>query len=208
MSQKQFQAKTAVICVIGDEILSGRTRDSNSHYLARRLAEIGVEVERIVVLPDRRDCIVDFLREWAERCDYLFTSGGIGPTHDDITREMVAEATGRRLVMHGEAEGILRDHYGSEMTEARLSMALLPEGAELIYNPITAAPGCIVENIFVLPGIPEILEVMFESIVDRLPASILSSGSGKTRCRASNSPVSPSKTASKASVRTWTLDPF
>jgi molybdenum cofactor synthesis domain-containing protein len=159
---------TAAICIVGDEIVAGRVQDTNGSYVARRLFEIGVAVERFVVFPDRRAALAQFLRKWSRRCDYVFTSGGIGPTHDDVTRQAVAQATGRPLVAHPDAERIIRARYGAGLNEARLAMALLPEGAELIPNPLTAIPGCIVGNIFVLPGIPEVMRPMFESIAPRL----------------------------------------
>lgn len=162
------KATTAVICIVGDEILTGQTHDTNGHYMARRLYEIGVAVERYTVLPDRLEPLAAFLRKWARRSDYVFTSGGIGPTHDDITREAVALALGRPLVVHPEAEALIRAYYGDLLNEARLSMALLPENAEIIPNPESGVPGCVSENIFVLPGIPRILEPMFESVVHRL----------------------------------------
>lgn len=162
------QSPSAILCIIGDEILCGRTQDANGFYMARRLDEAGVSVTGISVIPDQLDVVADFLRRESPRCDYLFTSGGIGPTHDDVTRQAVAVATGRRLVMHPEAERILRDYFGERLTPARLEMARLPEGAELILNPICAVPGCIVGNIHVLPGIPSMLEVMFDSILARI----------------------------------------
>lgn len=166
--ETQSPVRTAVLCIIGDEILNGRVQDSNGYYIAQRLAEIGVRVWRIVILPDEIQTIAHCIRHWAARCDYLFTSGGIGPTHDDITRAAVARAMGRELEMNPEARRILEAYYGDRLTEARLAMAMQPAGAELIPNPISGAPGCIVGNVFVLPGIPEVLHIMFESVVDRL----------------------------------------
>ncbi|MFP4380981.1 MAG: competence/damage-inducible protein A [Candidatus Sumerlaeia bacterium] len=162
------KAPTAVLCIIGNEILCGHTIDTNGSYMARRLHEIGVDVERIMVLPDRLDVIVEFLKIWLHRCDYIFTSGGIGPTHDDVTREAVARALGLELKPHPDAEKALQDFYGKKINPARLSMALAPEGCELIENPVSAAPGFVAGNIFVLAGVPHIFEIMFESVAPRL----------------------------------------
>jgi len=159
---------TAVLGIIGNEILAGHTRDANIHFLTARLTAIGVRVLRIEILPDEIPVIVEFLRAWSPRCDYIFTSGGIGPTHDDVTREAVAQAAGRPLVHHPDAENALRGFYGADINAARLSMARVPEGADLVRNPVSAAPGFIVENIYVLPGIPVILQEMFESVAPQL----------------------------------------
>ena len=166
-----LKPRTAVLCIIGNEVLSGRTRDANGHFLAARLGALGIAVRRICVIPDEMDEIVSFVREWSPRCDYLFTTGGIGPTHDDITREAIARATARELVMHPEAERIVRAYYGDNLNDVRLEMARLPEGADLILNPRTGVPGCVVGNVFVLPGIPSLIEEMFESVVPLLEAA-------------------------------------
>jgi molybdenum cofactor synthesis domain-containing protein len=164
--------KTAAICIIGDEVLCGRTQDTNSSYLARELDALGIRLRHIGVVPDEEDAIVSFIKEHAPEVDYLFTCGGIGPTPDDITRESVAKAFGLPAVLHPEAEKILRDGYGGQLTEARLSMGILPEGCRLIYNPVSFAPGFVVENVYVMAGIPKVMEVMFESLKPELAGGV------------------------------------
>jgi molybdenum cofactor synthesis domain-containing protein len=160
--------KSAAICIIGDEVLSGRTQDTNSHWLAKELDKLGIRLRHIGVMPDEEDAIVAFIKNHAPAVDYLFTCGGIGPTPDDITRESVAKAFGLAAVLHPEAEQILRDGYGEELTGARLSMGILPEGCRLIYNPVSFAPGFVVENVYVMAGIPKVMEVMFDSLREEL----------------------------------------
>jgi len=154
---------TAAALIIGNEILSGRTRDANVAYLGRRLNELGVRLVEVRILPDLEEAVVPALRALKESNDYVFTTGGIGPTHDDITVDCVAKALGRKVVEHPEARRILEDHYDEAINEARLRMARAPEGAELLENPISAAPGLHIENVFVLAGIPEIMRAQFES---------------------------------------------
>lgn len=168
MDNRGNDGRTAALCIIGNEVLSGRTRDANGHYIAVRLAALGIALRRILVIPDEMETIVEAVRHWKSRCDYLFTTGGIGPTHDDITREAVARALGRPLAMHPEAQAVVRQYYGERINEVRLEMARLPQGAELIRNPRTGVPGCIVENVYVLPGIPSLIEEMFPTIEPRL----------------------------------------
>lgn len=156
---------SAAIVVIGNEILSGRTVDANLPYLARELNALGILVREGRFVPDEMDAIVEAVNACRARWRYVFTTGGIGPTHDDITAAAVARAFGRRLVRHPEAERRLRAHYPPErINEARLKMAEMPEGAELIDNPVSVAPGFRVENVYVLAGIPRVARAMFESI--------------------------------------------
>jgi molybdenum cofactor synthesis domain-containing protein len=157
----------AAIIIIGDEILSGYTPDSNSGWLAKQLFDLGISTNLIITIPDKKDVIVKWVSSLSKKFDFLFTTGGIGPTHDDVTRESIAQAFNLPFVLHPEAEKILKDYYGEKITESRLSMAYLPKDATLIRNPISLAPGFIVENVFVFPGIPELLKLMFSQIIDK-----------------------------------------
>ncbi|GGL56794.1 molybdenum cofactor biosynthesis protein [Wenxinia marina] len=162
---------TAAMLVIGDEILSGRTRDANMHHLAGALAKAGIDLVEVRVLPDRPDRLVPAIREMAAAHDHLFTSGGIGPTHDDITADCVAEAMGAPIDVRDDARAILQAHYdrsGQELNAARLRMARVPDGAELIDNPISAAPGFSLRNVHVMAGVPTIFEAMVASLLPRL----------------------------------------
>ncbi len=160
---------TACMIVIGNEILSGRTKDANLPYLAERLNEWGVRLREARVVPDVEDVIVATVNECRAKFDYVFTSGGIGPTHDDITAAAIAKAFGRRLVRDADAVRLLRTRYGeSDLNEARLKMADIPEGAELIENPVSGAPGFQIENVFVMAGVPAIMQAMVESLRHRV----------------------------------------
>ena len=169
--------KTAVVLLIGDELLSGRTTDKNLPVIAQKLGEKGIAVIEARVLPDNADVIVDTLRAWSPRVDYVLTTGGIGPTHDDITAASVAQAVNRPFVRHPEAEAALRAYYKpEELNEARLSMADMPQGADLIPNPVTGAPGFFINNIFVMAGVPSIMGAMLDFVVDRLtPGAVIHS---------------------------------
>ena len=160
---------TACLVVIGNEILSGRTRDANLAYLGARLNDIGVRLMEARVIPDLDEVIVATVNEARRRFTYVFTTGGIGPTHDDITAASIAKAFGVALVQNPEARAILDAHYPpDELTETRLRMARTPEGAALIENPVSKAPGFQMDNVFVMAGIPEVMQAMFESVVHRL----------------------------------------
>ena len=162
---------TAAMIVIGDEILSGRTRDSNLHHLARRLTERGVDLREARVVADDPDAIEAAVRALSAACDHVFTSGGIGPTHDDITADCVARATGASLSVRDDARAILEARYaaqGIEINEARLRMARIPEGGVLIDNPVSGAPGFSVGNVHVMAGVPAIFEAMLESLLPRI----------------------------------------
>jgi len=162
---------TAALIIIGDEILSGRTADVNLRYIAGRLNSLGVRLAEARVVADKQDAIVAALNECRARYDYVMTTGGIGPTHDDITAAAVAAAFDRPLIRHPEIVAILENAYrGSDMelNEARLSMADTPEGATLIDNPVSGAPGWQIENVFVFAGVPKIMQAMFESMTHRL----------------------------------------
>ncbi len=165
----QQREATAALVVIGNEILSGRTVDANLPYLARELNALGIPLLEARMVPDVEARIVEAVNACRARYTYLFTTGGIGPTHDDITAAAVARAFGRRLLRHPEAERRLRAYYPPEkINEARLKMAEMPEGAELIDNPISTAPGFRIDNVFVLAGIPRVMQAMFEGIRHRL----------------------------------------
>ena len=160
---------TACLIIIGNEILSGRTEDKNATYLAKELNECGVNLREIRVVPDIEKEIVDAVNACRARYDYVFTTGGIGPTHDDITSDSIAKAFGVKNVIHPEAHAILSSQYGdNELNEARLRMAHTPEGAKLVENPISLAPGYQIENVFVMAGVPLIMQAMFDSLRHRL----------------------------------------
>lgn len=157
--------KTACLLLIGNELLSGRTQDKNMAYLGKSLSEMGIHLRECRVIPDVEAVIIDTLNACRARFDYVFTTGGIGPTHDDITAACVAKAFGQRLMRHPEALKRLEAYYEPGMlNEARLKMAETPEGARLIGNPISAAPGFIMENVYVMAGVPSIMQAMFEGI--------------------------------------------
>ena len=162
--------RTAGIVVIGNEILSGKVSDTNSTFLVRELRQMGVDVRRIAVIPDDLDDIAKTVREFHGRFDLVFTSGGVGPTHDDITIEGVARAFGRTVVREPELEKKLREFYKEKVNDARLKMSEVPEGAELIYGGALAFPTLKIDNVYVLPGIPEILQSKFLAIRDRFSA--------------------------------------
>ncbi len=160
---------TACLMIIGNEILSGRTKDANLAFLGEQLNEIGVRLMEARVVPDIEAVIVDTLNEVRQKFDYVFTTGGIGPTHDDITSACVAKAFGVEWSLHPEAHALLKAHYAEgDLNEARLRMAHTPEGASLIENPISKAPGFRMGNVFVMAGIPRVMQAMFESLKSSL----------------------------------------
>lgn len=162
---------TAAMLVIGDEILTGRTRDSNLHYLAGELARAGIDLVEARLVRDDHAAIVAAVRALAAGHDHLFTSGGIGPTHDDITADAVAAAMGAAIGHRADALAILQAHYdrqGAEFNEARRRMARIPDGAALIENPVSAAPGFTLGNVHVMAGVPRIFEAMVASVLPGL----------------------------------------
>jgi molybdenum cofactor synthesis domain-containing protein len=166
---------TAAIVVIGDEILNGRTADKNINYLARQFYERGIKLAESRIIGDDEELIIETVRALSQRYDMVFTSGGIGPTHDDITTVTIAKAFGVKVIRHPEANQRLVLHYqgtGLDYNEARQKMADIPEGAVLIDNPISAAPGYILGNVYVLPGVPSILQAMIETMGDQLPGGV------------------------------------
>lgn len=162
---------TAAMLVIGDEILSGRTRDANMHNLAGVLIERGIDLREARVIGDDPDAITAAVQELSAAYTHVFTSGGIGPTHDDITADNVARAFGVPIGVRADARALLEVHYagtGQTLNEARLRMARIPEGAELIDNPISAAPGFTLRNVHALAGVPAIFEAMLQGLLPRL----------------------------------------
>jgi len=155
----------ACLIIIGNEILSGRTQDKNLAWLAKELNETGIRIGEVRVIPDITETIVGTVNECRAKFDYVFTTGGIGPTHDDITSDAIAKAFGVKLERNKEAEALLQRHYGKEkLNAARLKMADLPAGASLILNPVSAAPGFRMENVFVMAGVPSIMQAMFAGL--------------------------------------------
>lgn len=162
---------TAAMIVIGDEILSGRTRDTNTQYLAIQLTEIGIDLREVRVVADRPDEIVAAVNALRSKFTYVFTSGGIGPTHDDITSDCIAKAFNVPIAVREDARTILATNYENpetDLNEARLRMARIPEGATLIDNPISKAPGYRIGNVHVMAGVPYIFEAMLAGVIPTL----------------------------------------
>jgi molybdenum cofactor synthesis domain-containing protein len=156
---------TACVLIIGNEILSGRTQDANLAYIATGLNSVGVTLKEARVIADIPEAIIGTVNEVRAAFDYVFTTGGIGPTHDDITSECIAKAFGVPWTLHPEAHQIFLDHYKpGELNEARLRMAHTPEGASLIKNAVSRAPGFRMENVFVMAGIPRVMQAMFDAV--------------------------------------------
>ena len=169
MASTDGAAVTACLIIIGNEILSGRTQDRNLAYAAKWLNEKGIQVREVRVIPDIEETIVATVNECRRAFDYVFTTGGIGPTHDDITSASVARAFGVPIERNEAARKLLEDQYiPGDLTEARLKMADIPAGAELIENPISRAPGFRIENVFVMAGVPAIMKAMLDSAQHRL----------------------------------------
>ncbi|MBO9445810.1 molybdopterin-binding protein [Ruegeria sp. R14_0] len=162
---------TAAMLVIGDEILSGRTRDANMHYLAQELTKQGIDLKEVRMVSDDAAAIEEAVRTLSDRFDHVFTSGGIGPTHDDITADCIARAFGAAIDVRDDARALLERHYensGLELNQARLRMARIPDGATLIDNPVSTAPGFTLGNVHVMAGIPTIFQAMVASVLPRL----------------------------------------
>jgi FAD synthetase len=157
-------AKTAGIVVIGNEILSGKTRDENSLFLVRELRELGVNVRKVSVIPDELNLIASEVRDFSNAFDYVFTTGGVGPTHDDLTMDGIASAFNQKVRRHPELESILRLHYSGDLIEGNLRMADVPEGARLVGGKGPWFPVVAVANVFIFPGVPEILQRKFDRI--------------------------------------------
>ncbi len=161
---------TAALLVIGDEILSGRTKDKNIGYIAEYLTAIGIDLREVRVVSDDEAAIVEAVNALRSRNTYLFTTGGIGPTHDDITADCVAKALGVAISHDPRAVAMLKERYANpeDLNEARLRMARIPHGADLIENPISKAPGFMVENVIVMAGVPAIMQAMLEGVIPKL----------------------------------------
>jgi molybdenum cofactor synthesis domain-containing protein len=167
----QSRTWTAALCVIGDEILSGRTQDRNVAQLAVWLNEQGIRLAEVRIVPDEAERIVETVNDLRARHDYLFTTGGIGPTHDDITVDAIAAAFGVPVVIHPEARAILEDYYRDRpggLNESRLRMARVPDGAELLPNPTSGAPGVKLGNVYILAGVPHIAASMMDALTGKL----------------------------------------
>jgi molybdenum cofactor synthesis domain-containing protein len=166
---------TAAVLLIGDEILSGRTKDKNLGFIADYLTSLGIDLKEGRIVPDIEDEIVAAVNALRSRYTYVFTTGGIGPTHDDITADAIAKAFGVPIDYHPDAVAILVPWFkeiGREANEARMRMARVPQGASLIANPISKAPGFQIGNVFVMAGIPKIMQAMMEDIAKRLAPGV------------------------------------
>ncbi|MFS2318122.1 competence/damage-inducible protein A [Maricaulis sp. D1M11] len=167
----QTKRVTAAVILIGDEVLSGRTADKNLQQIALFLAPLGISVVESRTIPDEQDVIVDTVNTLRVQADYVFTTGGIGPTHDDITADSIAAAFGVPIDVRDDALAIIEEWYArtqTPLTESRKRMARIPDGASLIENPVTGAPGFQMENVFTLAGVPKIARGMLEDIAHRL----------------------------------------
>ena len=167
--KKSSKKVNAAIIIIGNEILSGRTQDANVVHLSKWLNELGIKVEEVRVIPDVEDCIVNTVNEVRKKFKYVLTTGGIGPTHDDITSRSIAKAFKVSYGYNKEAYETLEKYYKpSEFNDGRKKMAKMPDKASLIYNPSSGAPGFIVENVYCLPGVPSILKSMVNGLKNRI----------------------------------------
>lgn len=166
----QNKSARASLIIIGNEVLSGRTQDKNTAYLAEKLSARGIVMAEVRIIPDIEGVIVSTVNELRARDDYVFTTGGIGPTHDDITALSIAKAFGVELKLNDDALQAMIKHYGgeAEITDARKKMAMIPDGAVLIDNPVSGAPGFILGNVYVMAGVPSIMQGMFDGIVGGL----------------------------------------
>ncbi len=167
MSEEHDSTKTAGIIIVGNEILSGKVQDSNAFYLVSELRTLGVNVMRISVIPDDIGIIGSEAAVFSKKYDYVFTSGGVGPTHDDVTMAGISKGFGVKLIIHPEFEKLLRSRYGDNINDAVLKMAEVPEGAEIIDLGNTNFPLVSFKNIFIFPGIPEYLRRKFSLIKER-----------------------------------------
>lgn len=160
---------TAILLIIGNEILSGRTRDANLAFIGKRCDQLGIHLQEARVIEDDEQKIISTVNETRKDFDYVFTTGGIGPTHDDITSASIARAFGVEIERNADAVAALQAYYPpGKINDARLKMADIPRGATLIENPVSGAPGMQMENVFVFPGVPSITQAMFDGITDRL----------------------------------------
>lgn len=166
---------TAAMLVIGDEILSGRTRDANMHYLAGELTKAGIDLQEVRIVSDNRAAIIAAVKALSDAYDTVFTSGGIGPTHDDITADCIAAAFGDTIDVRDDARALLQAHYdrsGQDLNEARLRMARIPATATLIDNPVSTAPGFTLGNVHVMAGVPSVFQAMVASVLPTLTGGV------------------------------------
>ena len=164
-------AKTAAIVVIGNEILSGKVVDANSPYLCQELRPLGVDVRRIAVLPDDVEVIAGCVASFASDFDYVLTTGGVGPTHDDVTIEAVARGLGRQVVIQPELNALLQEHWAERPAAVRDKMASVPEGTQLLMEPSLPIPVLLVGNVYVFPGIPKLFRRLFDDVKERFRES-------------------------------------
>lgn len=160
---------TAGIIIIGNEILSGRTQDANVQFLGNRLSFLGVVVREARIIPDIEEVIIETVRSFSSQYSCVFTTGGIGATHDDITAACIAKSFDKKLVENPQALALLQEYYQEQMNEARRRLALFPEGAELVENSLSFAPGFKIENVFCFAGIPSVMQAMFEGAIPHIP---------------------------------------
>ncbi len=166
---KENQSVTAAVLVIGDELLSGRTKDTNVGHIAETMTSVGVDLREVRFVPDVEDEIVAALNALRSRYTYVFTTGGIGPTHDDITADAVAKAFGVNIGHDPRAVALLKERFtDGELNEARMRMARIPAGAELVVNPVSKAPGFWIGNVIVMAGVPSIMRAMLDHVVPQL----------------------------------------
>ena len=164
-------SKTSGIVIIGNEVLSGKTQDINSYFLCTELRQLGVEVQKITTIQDEIELIGREVAEFSRRFDLVFTSGGVGPTHDDVTIDGIAHGFGLKVVRHPDIERRMRQRLGGDVNEARLRMANVPEGATLLATEALFAPVVIIHNVYIFPGIPKILQERFHAIKERFRES-------------------------------------
>ncbi|MAS87748.1 MAG: competence/damage-inducible protein A [Micavibrio sp.] len=170
-----MKKKTSAIVVIGNEILSGRTQDANINFIAKAMTKKGIDLTEVRVVPDVETLVVEAVDLMRSRYDYVFTTGGIGPTHDDITAECIAKVFNVPIELNKQAHQSLLDYYKDpeKLNDARIKMAMLPVGAKLIKNPVTGAPGFQIENVYVMAGVPNIMRSMLENILPSLEGGIV-----------------------------------
>jgi molybdenum cofactor synthesis domain-containing protein len=161
--------KTAGVIIIGNEILSGRTQDLNISYIGKNLEKLGIVLAEVIIIPDVEATIINKVKDYSENYNYVFTTGGIGPTHDDITTESIAKAFNVKLLRNSDAVACMERYYEpGTLTEARLKMTDIPEGASLIDNPVSGAPGIHINNVFILAGVPKIMQAMLDTLTGSL----------------------------------------
>ncbi len=167
MTSEITQAKTAAILLIGNELLSGKIKDENAYYLAKRLRALGVSLERILVVPDDRETIANHVVEMSQSFDHVFTSGGVGPTHDDITLESIAHGFKKPLTLDDRLHELLKSYFKERLNDAHLRMAQIPEGSTLLWTEGAPWPVYSFGNVYILPGVPQVFRAKFEEVASR-----------------------------------------